>query len=136
MVSRSRCIDSTRLQEHLHTSEQDIRGHLGGTAEPRLVFFESLVTPDSEGVVEVAVPYTGMLEPVTDLHLRLVPAHTAASLAVPQRYEDMPLILRAYDAIEAWIDARPGLRQCGHPYETQPGTDALFDVSFPVTEVT
>jgi hypothetical protein len=47
----------------------------------------------------------------------------------------MPLILRVYDAIEAWIDSHPGLRPCGHPYETKPGTRALFDVSYPVAEV-
>jgi hypothetical protein len=99
------------------------------------VSFEDLVTPDSDGVVEVAVPYEGTVDPVADLHVRLVPAHTAAWLAVPPEYEDMPLILRVYDAIEAWIDSHPGRRPCGHPYETNPGTGALFDVSYPVAEV-
>lgn len=135
VVSRSRRIDSTQLQEHLRTAERDIRAHLGASAEPRMVFFEGLVTPDSDGVVEVAVPYAGTVEPVADLHVRLVPAHTAAWLAVPPEYEDMPLILRVYDAIETWLDNHPGLRPCGHPYETEPGTGALFDVSYPVTEV-
>ena len=123
------------MHEHLRTAERDIRAHLGGSVQPRLVFFEDLVTPDSDGVVEVAVPHAGIVEPVADLHVRLVPAHTAAWLAVPQEYEDMPLILRVYDAIEAWIDSRPDLRPCGHPYETEPGTGALFDVSYPVMEV-
>lgn len=135
VVSRSRRIDSTQLQDHLTTAERDIRAHLGVSTEPRLAFFEDLVTPDSAGTVEVAIPYTGIVEPVSDLHVRLVPAHTAAWLAVPPEYEDLPAILRAYDAIEAWIDNQPGLRCCGHSYETQPGTGALFDVSFPVTRV-
>lgn len=135
VVSRARRIDSTQLHEHIRTAERDIRAHLGASTQPRMVFFEDLVTPDSDGVVEVSIPYVGTVEPVSDLHLRLVPAHTAAWLAVPREYEDMPLILRVYDAIEAWIDRHPGLRQCGHPYETTPGTDALFDVSYPVTEV-
>ena len=135
VLSRSRRIDSTQLPEHVRTAERDIRAHLGASAEPRMVFFEGLVTPDSDGTVEVAVPYAGTVEPVADLHVRLVPAHTAAWLAVPQAYEDMPLILRVYDALEAWIGNRPGLRPCGHPYETEPGTGALFDVSYPVMEV-
>jgi DNA-binding transcriptional MerR regulator len=135
LVSRSRRIDSTRLPDHVREAERDIRAHLGGSDAPRLVFFEDLVTPDSDGVVEVAIPYQGTVEPVADLHVRIVPAHTAAWLAVPPAYEDMPLILRVYDAIEAWIDDRTGLRQCGHPYETEPGAGALFDVSYPIVEV-
>jgi len=135
VVSRARQIDSTQLPAHLRTSEHDIRAHLGPSAEPLLVFFEDLVTPDRPGVVEVAVPCTGPVEPIGDLRVRLVPAHTAAWLAVPPGHEDLPLILRVYDAIEIWIDHHPGLRVCGHPYETAPGTGARFDVSFPVMEV-
>jgi DNA-binding transcriptional MerR regulator len=136
VVSRSRRIDSTQLFGYVREADRDIRAHLGDAVQPRLVFFEDLVTPDSGGVVEVAVPYEGTVDPVADLHVRLVPAHTAAWLAVPPQYEDLPLILRVYDAIEAWIDHHPGLRPCGHPYETKPGTGALFDVSYPVMEVT
>jgi len=135
VLSRARQIDSTQLAEHIRTSERDIRAHLGPSGEPRLIYFEDLVTPDKAGVVEVAVPCDGPVEPVGDLHVRLVPAHTAAWLAVPPAYEDLPLILRVYDAIESWIDHHPGLRLCGHSYETTPGTGALFDVSFPVMEV-
>jgi hypothetical protein len=62
-------------------------------------------------------------------------AHTAAWLPVPPDHEDLPLILRVYDAVESWIDHHPGLRICGHPYETAPGTGASFDVSYPVMEV-
>jgi DNA-binding transcriptional MerR regulator len=135
VMSRARRIDSSRLFEHISTTERDIRAHIGPSAEPWLVFFEDLVTPDSEGVVEVAVPYAGTAEPVGDLHLRLVPAHTAAWIAVAPADEDMPRILQVYDAIEARIDNHPGLRVCGHPYETTPGTGTSFDVSYPVTEV-
>jgi DNA-binding transcriptional MerR regulator len=135
VLSRARQIDSTQLQEHITTSERDIRAHLGPSAEPRLVVFEDLVTPDHTGPVEVAVPCTGPVEPIADLHVRLMPAHTAAWLAVPAPYEDFPLILNVYDAIARWIDHRPGPRMCGHSYETTPGSGALFDVSFPVLEV-
>ena len=133
VVSRSRRIDSNGLPEHVRSAERDIRAHLGGSGQPRLVFFEDLVTPDSDAVVEVAVPHEGTVDPVADLHIRVVPAHTAAWLAVPPRYADYPLILRVYDAIEAWIDTHPELRPCGPPYETEPGTGAPFDVSYPLT---
>jgi DNA-binding transcriptional MerR regulator len=135
VLSRARQIDSTQLPDHIASSEREIRAHLGPSAGQRLVFFEDLVTPDKAGVVEVAVPCSGPVEPVGDLHVRLVPAHTAAWLAVPPAYEDFPLILRVYDAVDRWVDHHPGLRMCGHSYETTPGSGASFDVSFPVTEV-
>jgi hypothetical protein len=135
ILSRSRQIDSTQLREHIVKSERDIRAHLGPSAGPRLVVFEDLVTPDRAGTVEVAVPCSGPVEPVADLHVRLMPAHTAAWLAVPPDFEDLPPILSVYDAIARWIDQRPHLRPSGHSYETTPGTGARFDVSFPVTEV-
>jgi hypothetical protein len=79
------------------------------------------------------VTYDGSVEPVDDLHIRLVPAHTAAYLPVPAGHEDLPLILRVYDAVEAWTDARPDLVCTGHPYEIYPGTGARFDVACPVS---
>jgi DNA-binding transcriptional MerR regulator len=137
VLCRSRRIDSAALPDLSHTAERDIRAHLRASGLPgdgiKLVYFEELVTPDSEGLVEVAVAYDGSVEPVADLHVRLVPAHTEAYLPVPARYEDLPLILRVYDVVEAWTDARPGVTCTGHPYEIYPGTSAAFDVAYPVT---
>jgi len=136
VLCRSRRIDSTALPDLIRTAERDIRAHLrvsglpgGGT---KLVCFQELVTPDSEGLVEVAVTYDGNVEPIDDLYIRLVSAHTEAYVPVPARYEDLPLILRVYDAVEAWTDARLGVTCTGHPYEIYPGTNARFDVAYPV----
>jgi hypothetical protein len=73
-------------------------------------------------------------EPIGDLHIRLVSAHTEAYLPVPAKYEELPLILHVYDAVEAWTDARPGIKCTGHPYEIYPGTNARFDVAYPVAD--
>jgi hypothetical protein len=62
-----------------------------------------------------------------------VPAHTEAYLPVPAELEDLPLILRVYDAVEAWTDACSSVTCMGHPYEIYPGTGARFDVAYPVT---
>lgn len=136
VLCRIRRIDSTALPDLNRTAELDIRAHLRASGLPgdgtKLVYFHDLVTPDSDGLVEVAVTYDGSVEPADDLHIRLVPAHTEAYLPVPAKYEDLPLILRVYDAIEAWTDARPGITCTGHPYEIYPGTSALFDVAYPV----
>jgi DNA-binding transcriptional MerR regulator len=136
VLCRSRHVDSAALADLTRTAERDIREHLrasglrdGGT---KLVYFQDLVTPDSEGLVEVAVTYDGSVEPTGDLYIRLVPAHTEAYLPVPEEHEDFPLILRVYDAVEVWTDARPGVTCVGHPYEIYPGTNARFDVAYPV----
>jgi DNA-binding transcriptional MerR regulator len=136
VLCRSRRIDSTALPDLNRTAERDIRAHLraSGLSDDgrKLVYFQELVTPDSEGLVEVAVTYDGSVEPMGDLYIRLVPAHTEAYLPVPAEYEELPLILRVYDAVEAWTDTRPGVTCIGHPYEIYPGTNARFDVAYPV----
>lgn len=137
VLCRSRQVDTTGLDELIQTAGHDIRTHLrtSGLADDgaTLVYFPDLVTPDSEGPVEVAVQYDGSIDPTGDLYIRLVPAHTEAYLPVPAAYEDFPLVLRVYDAVEAWTDARADLNCVGHPYEIHPGTDALFDVAYPVS---
>ena len=137
VLCRSRSIVSAGLPGLTRTAVRDIRGHLRASGlpagGPRLVCYHDLVTPDSEGLVEVAVCYAGSVEPVDDLYIRLVPAHTEAYLPVPAELEDLPLILRVYDAVEAWTDARPNVTCVGHPYEIYPGTGARFDVAYPVT---
>lgn len=137
VLCRSRRIDSSALADVIATAERDIRAHLRASGLPgdgtKLVYFHDLVTPDNDGLVEVAVTYHGSIEPVDDLHIRLVPAHTAAYLPVPESHEDLPLILSVYDAIEAWTDAHPDLMITGDPYEVYPGTNARFDVAYPIS---
>ncbi len=137
ILCRSRRLASTALADFVSTAEREIRAHLRASGLPgdgtKLVSFQDLVTAESEGLVEVAVTYEGTVEPAADLHIRLVAAHTEAYLSVPAEYEELPLILRVYDAIEAWTDARPGMMCTGHPYEIYPGTNARFDVAYPVT---
>ncbi|MEV4510313.1 MerR family transcriptional regulator [Dactylosporangium sp. NPDC049525] len=137
VVCRSRQVDVVALRDLIAAGQRDIRAHLRGSGlpydGPMRVCFSDLVTPESEGSVEVAVACDGPVEPVDDLYIRLVPAHTEAYLPVPAPLEDYPLILRVYDAVEAWTDARPGATCTGRPYEIYPGTGAArFDVAYPV----
>jgi DNA-binding transcriptional MerR regulator len=135
VLCRIRRIDSTALAELVGTAERDIRAQLRACGLPddgtMMVFFQDLVTPDSEAPVEIAVTCEGGVEPVDDLYVRLVPAHTAAYLPVPAGHEDVPAVLRVYDAVEAWID-ESNTAWTGHPYESYPGTGTRFDVAYPV----
>jgi DNA-binding transcriptional MerR regulator len=72
---------------------------------PTLVHFHGFVTHDCDGPVEVAVPFTGSVEPVDDLRVRLSPAGTDVYLPVTEADAGFPDILRAYETVEAWIDA-------------------------------
>jgi hypothetical protein len=84
--------------------------------------------------VEVAVPFTGSVEPVGDLRVRLSPAGTDAFLPVAEADADFPVILRVYDTLEAWIDAQQ-LVSIGSPAEVWPGTGgAMLDVTYPVKD--
>lgn len=99
---------------------------------PTLVHFHGFVTRDSDGPVEVAVPFTGPVEPVDDLRVRLSPAGTDAYLPVAESEDGFPAILRAYETLDAWIDVNR-LICVASPVEIRPGTaGALFDITYPI----
>lgn len=137
LLSRQRILYTDTLDEFIAESEADLRGHLRASGlpgdGPMRVYFHDLVTPDNEGLVEVAVIYDGSVEPVADLRIRRSPAQTEAYLPAPREQEDYPLVLRLYDAVETWIDDHPGVVCADTCYEVWPGTDARFDVVYPVT---
>ncbi|MCY1229180.1 hypothetical protein D9M72_415370 [compost metagenome] len=88
---------------------------------------------DGKGLVEVAIGYTGSLEPSGDLRMRLQPAGREAFLPVSETFETFPAVLRVYDAIEAWFEHSNDLNCFGSPYEIYPGSgDARFDVAYPI----
>ncbi len=137
VVSRHRQIGVETLDDFIVEAETDIRDHLraSGLADDGLmsVHFHDLVSRDSEGLVEVAIAYEGSLEPAGDLRIRLQPARREVYLPVPRAYEDFPLVMHAYDALEAWLDTRSDISCTGSPSETYPGTQgARFDVAYPI----
>lgn len=137
VVCRQRHVGVEALDAFIGSAEADIRQHLrscGLHGDGRLsVHFHELVSSDSEGLVEVAVACEGAVEPAGDLRIRLQPARREAFLPVPAGYEDFPLVLRVYDAVEAWLDARSDLTCADSPCEIYPGTGgARFDVAYPI----
>jgi DNA-binding transcriptional MerR regulator len=139
VVSRQRQIGVEALDDFVASAEADIRTHLRASGLPdnglMSAHFHDLISRDSDGLVEIAVAYEGNLEPTGDLRIRLQPARHEVYVAVPKAYEDFPLILRVYDALEAWLDARSELSCSDSPCETYPGTNgARFDVAYPITQ--
>lgn len=137
IIYRQRIVDAMALDGFMADAGADIRAHLTANGLPvsgRIsVTFHDLVTHDSEGLVEVAMAYDGSVEPEGDLRLRLQPERQEVFLPVPAAYENLPLVLHVYDALEAWLDARSDLVCADSPCETYPGTGgARFDVAYPV----
>lgn len=132
-----RYVSVEQLDDVTRAAETAIRAHLRASGlpgdGPMNVHFHEPVSRDGERLVEVAVDYDGSVEPVGDLRLRLQPAHRAAYVPVPAAYEDFPLVLRVYDAIEAWLDAHEDVSWGESPYERHPGSGgARFDVAYPL----
>lgn len=137
LIYRQRHVGIEALDGFMAEAEADIRAHLkanglAGNGRASVVFHD-LVTRDNEGLVEVAVAYEGSIEPEGDLRLRFQPARGEVFLPVPAAYENFPIVLRVYDALEAWLDAHRDLICAESPFETYPGTDgAEFDVAYPI----
>ncbi|TDC82373.1 MerR family DNA-binding transcriptional regulator [Micromonospora sp. KC606] len=136
LLCRELRVHIDELEEFVADSQQRIRARLQATGlssdGPALVHFHGFVTHDSDGPVEVAVPFTGAVEPVDDLWVRLSPAGTDACLPLAGAEARFPDILVAYEALEAWIDAHR-LVSIASPVEVRPGTDgAVLDITYPV----
>ncbi|HEX9337855.1 MAG TPA: hypothetical protein VF892_18305, partial [Pseudonocardiaceae bacterium] len=136
LLCREQRVHIDRLPAFVADAQERIRARLRAAGLPGdgpvLVHFHGFVTRDSDGPVEVAVPFIGSVEPVDDLQVRLSPGGTDAVLPVAKADADFPDILRVYDALEAWIDAH-GLVCVASPVEIWPGTDgAVLDVTYPV----
>jgi DNA-binding transcriptional MerR regulator len=97
-----------------------ITGHLeasGATAAgPLRVIYHGMVTEDSDGPVEVAVPFTGRVAAVDDLRVRRQAGGNEAWTALTRAQSDFPQILGAYDALGRWIDDS-GMCRAGSPAE-------------------
>ncbi|KQW63261.1 MULTISPECIES: MerR family transcriptional regulator [unclassified Ensifer] len=137
LISCQRQLDIEALDAFLATAQAEIRGylrHCGIASDGAMtVHFHETVSRDSEGLVEVAIAYEGGIEPVDDLRIRLQAARREVFLPVPAACENFPLILRVYDAIETWLDARTDINSSGSPYEIYPGSNgASFDVAYPI----
>jgi DNA-binding transcriptional MerR regulator len=136
MLSRERRIRVDRLPGFIADTRERIRLQLDAAGVPSdgplLVHFHGYVTRDSDGPVEVAIPFSGSVEPIDDLRVRISPGGTDAFAPAVGENTKFPAVLRVYDELEAWIDEHH-LVAVSSPVEIWPGTDgAMFDVTYPV----
>ncbi len=106
-------------------------------AGPMLVIYHGVVSMDADGPVEVCMPVAGQVEPFGNARVRLEPAFEEAYARIPAKEVAYPLILRAYESVEAWLQQN-GKRMLAPPREVyftsweglKPDDDAC-DVAFP-----
>ncbi|CAM3383885.1 MerR family transcriptional regulator [Occultella aeris] len=99
----------TELMGTLNGSVSRIRDHLG-TQEATFgdewwAVFHGVVSPDSDGPIEVCVPYEGTAGPSGPIVIRLEPAGTEAATTITRAQCAYPQILHAYDAVGRWARA-------------------------------
>ncbi len=110
---------ATRITGHLEASG-------AAAAGPVRVIYHGMVTEDSDGPVEVAVPFTGSVAAVDDLRVRRLAGGTEAWTALTRAESDFPRILGAYDALGRWID-EAGMQRAGSPAEVYLTSRAAAD---------
>ncbi|MPY66308.1 MerR family transcriptional regulator [Deinococcus sp. SDU3-2] len=82
-----------RLHAELHAQGAEVAG-------PPVVIYHGEVNADSDGPVEVCVPYRGQVQPGSDLTAREEPAHTEAFVTVRKADFDYHELMAAYDAVD------------------------------------
>lgn len=102
-----------------------------------LVIYHGEVNEDSDGPVEVCVPFEGSLEPSGRIRVRLEPAHAEAFTRIRKAQVEFPGILGAYDAVSKWLTDQ-GKRMSGSArevyfvrWDTVGPDDPACDIAFP-----
>lgn len=101
------------------------------------VVYHGEVNDDSDGPVELCLPFRGELAGVDGVTVRSEPAHHEAFTRITRAQLDFPGILDAYAAVEGWIE-REQRTTTGAPREVYfvdgdvPPDEPFCDVAFPI----
>jgi DNA-binding transcriptional MerR regulator len=103
-----------------------------------LVIYHGEVNKDSDGPVEVCVPFSGTVEPTGEAHIRNEPAHDELFTRITKAQVEFPMILDAYEAVHRRM-AEAGRTPAGSPREVYFAdwdavgpSDPACDIAWPV----
>jgi DNA-binding transcriptional MerR regulator len=106
-------------------------------AGPFFVVYHGEVNDDSDGPVEVCMPFRGTLTDTGDIRVSAELAHREAFTTITRSQVEFPGILDAYAAVETWIE-REGAKIAGAPREVYfvdgdvPPDEPFCDIAFPM----
>jgi DNA-binding transcriptional MerR regulator len=104
------------------------------------VIYGGKVDNDSDGPVEVCVPFTGSLEPTGEVRVRVEPAHDEAYTTMTRGSVDGPALMHGYDAVGVWMREHGKKGTLGgprevyfnpKPWDAMSADEAAFDVAYP-----
>lgn len=146
VVSTSRAVLVKDLLPFIMEAYDRLAARIAGVgSEPEqawFVVYHGEVSEDSDGPVEVCLPYTGPTPegPDDGIVTRVEPAHREAYTTITRAQTRYPEILEAYTAVERWIQEH-GARSAGAPREVyfvderRIEPDQPFcDVAFPIED--
>lgn len=117
---------------HDHLTEANCKA--GGAG---FVVYHGEVNEDSDGPVEVCLPFTGTLEPAGDMRVRLEPAHQEAFTRLTKAQVAFPEILGAFGTVGEWIKSQgkeelsPPREVYFAPWDAVGPDDPACDVAWP-----
>ena len=145
VVSIQRHAYAGALPDLIMTAQHELTGMLAQAglqqAGPALVIFHGQVNEDSDGPVEVCLPYHGQApHPSGDQRVRVEAAHREAFTTITLEQCRFPGILEAYDSVHRFIQEHQ-LGAGGAPrevyftsHEGLAPTDPFCDIAWPVKE--
>ena len=141
VLSITRNLTVGDLPDFIMNACRDVIGQMeraGATIGDAFVIYHGEVNEDSDGPVEVCVPYVGTVEPSGEAVARTESAHREAYTTISRAQTQFPGILDAYAAVERWMEEN-GTAMSAAPREVyfnadpDPAPEAPFcDIAFPI----
>jgi hypothetical protein len=139
-IQRKVLVDSLPefIQHATHSLMDQIQRHGGSVTGALFVVYHGEVNKDSDGPVEVCVPFTGTVEPTGEAQIRNEPAHEELFTRITKAQIEFPMILDAYEAVSQRIK-EIGREPAGSPREVYFAdwdavgpADPACDIAWPV----
>lgn len=138
VVTLQRSLLVGELPGFIDAAHRDLYGALaaaGLRAGPTsFVIYHGRVDEESDGPVEVCVPFEGVLEPRGEMRIRLEPAHREAYTTITKAQCEFPGILQAYDAVFARAQEQ-GLKGSAAPREVYFAPQSAVDDGAPFCDI-
>ena len=145
VLTMSRNVRQPELQPFLMEAMSDLPRALEGTRAKTdshcFAIYHGVVSADSDGPVEVCLPFEGQIEAPAGTRVRIEPAHLEAFTTITLAQCVFPGILEAYDAVRTFIDKNT-MEPIGSPrevyfveHEKVAENDPFCDIAWPAAPV-